>query len=300
MSLLNNLKIGVIGGSKGLGSWLVRYLGAYAAEVRFTSTDDLTQFHDNQSLVAWADVVFLAVPIPHMLPVMTEIYPHLSGKVLVEVCSVKKFLIEGFERLQQTHPEVAVEFLSIHPMFSQSIRQLKGQVILFTHSANDKDFAAALRTQFAHDKAQLYDMDYLRHDQIMGVVQGLNHFNVFASASTLTRMSGQLGHIKDFSSPPYRIFLIFFSRYILQDPRLYADIQMYNEFVPETLRIFRQEVDRLYELILKKDRDGFIEYAQQARAYFEENQEDTGISNHLIEQLGVYLNKLKNQRPDSL
>jgi prephenate dehydrogenase len=288
-------KIGVIGGSQGLGSWVTRYFNKQGYDTRFSSADPQSQFPDNPSLVQWADVVFLAVPIPAMQPVLTEIYPLLHGKVLVEVCSVKKFLIDAFQELAGQWPAVSCQFVSIHPMFSQMVRQIKGQVILFNYQVGAENGAYPwLWELFVHDKAQVYELDYLQHDRIMGVVQGLNHFNVFASAATLAEIGPALGKIKDFSSPPYRIFLIFFARYVLQDPRLYADIQMYNTYVPEVLAAFRQQVDTLYQLIVQKDREGFVEYATKAKGYFLENQEDTGISNHLIEQLGIYINSLKS------
>ncbi|WP_448520062.1 prephenate dehydrogenase/arogenate dehydrogenase family protein [Rhodoflexus sp.] len=286
-------KIGVIGGSRGLGSWLVRFFTEQGLEVYFTSADEQSQVPNNHALVSMCDVIFIAVPIGSMCDVLSEIYPLANGKTIVEVCSVKKFIIDHYGRLQAQHPEVKADFLSIHPMFGPMLRHLRGQVILFNYSSGSNQWAVALRRLLSAQQARCFDMDYLHHDEVMGVVQGLNHFNIFASAKTLNTLGNRLGIIRDVASPPYRIFLIFFSRYVLQDAGLYADIQMYNEFVPKVLDIFRQEVDALYRLITNKDRAGFIDYVATARGYFEENREDIGISNHLIEQLGAYLNKLK-------
>lgn len=294
MQNLRIKKIGVIGGSRGLGSWLVKFFAENGYPVLFSSADEHSQVADNRRLSEWADVIFVAVPIGAMCDVLGEIYPHANGKTIVEVCSVKKFIIDHYKKLQAQHPEVQADFLSVHPMFSPMLRHLKGQVILFNYLNGSNIWETELRQLLIAHQARCFDMDYLHHDEVMGVVQGLNHFNVFASAKTLNTLGNQLGIIRDVASPPYRIFLIFFSRYVLQDAGLYADIQMYNEFVPKVLDIFRREVEVLYQLILQKDRQGFLDYVQTARSYFEENREDIGISNHLIEQLGAYLNKLKN------
>lgn len=290
----NVRKIGIIGGSRGLGSWLVKFFMENNYTVRFSSADAHTQVPDNRTLVALSDVVFVAVPIGAMCNVLSEIYPLAHGKTIVEVCSVKKFIIEHYEQLRQQYPEVQADFLSVHPMFGPMLRHLKGQVVLFNYLIGSNLWAIEFRNLLEAHQARCFDIDYLHHDEVMGVVQGLNHFNVFASAKTLNTLGNQLGIIRDVASPPYRIFLIFFSRYVLQDAGLYADIQMYNEFVPRVLDIFRQEVDNLYRLIISKDRQGFLDYVAVARGYFEENREDIGISNHLIEQLGAYLNQLKN------
>jgi len=290
---LRDYKFGVIGGSQGMGSWLVKYLSEKGYQVKFTSRDDATQFASNTELATYADVVFVCVPITQMILTIREVFPYLHNKILLEVCSVKKMVIDQFDELREEFPEVQTEFHSIHPMFSQRINTLEGQVILHNHSHNDQGFYNKLSKCFKNDKAKLYELDYIKHDKIMGVVQGLNHFNVFVSARTLEQAGNSLGKIKDFSSPPYRIFLIFFSRYVLQNPALYADIQMNNEFVPEVLSIFKKEVDNLFNIILNKDKAAFIKYVEDTKYYFEENREDTGISNHLIEQLGIYINRHK-------
>jgi prephenate dehydrogenase len=290
----NKKRVGVIGGSRGLGSWLVKFFTENGYSVLFSSADEYSQVADNRSLLEQSDVIFIAVPIGAMCTVLSEIYPYASGKTIVEICSVKKFIIEHYKQLQAQYPEVQADFLSIHPMFSPMLRHLKGQVVLFNYLIGSHLWETELRQLLTAHQARCFDMDYLHHDEVMGVVQGLNHFNVFASAKTLNTLGKQLGIIRDVSSPPYRIFLIFFSRYVLQDAGLYADIQMYNEFVPKVLDIFRREVEALYQLIIQKDRQGFLDYVQAARGYFLENSEDIGISNHLIEQLGAYLNKLKN------
>ncbi|UZR93879.1 prephenate dehydrogenase/arogenate dehydrogenase family protein [Chondrinema litorale] len=290
---IKSLRYGVIGGSQGMGSWFVNYLKDKNCEVTFSSNDESSQWSSNKELVENSDVIFLSVPITFMQAVIKEIFPYLNQKILIEVCSVKKFIIDEYNSLQKENPEINVEFHSFHPMFSQRVSSLEGQVFLYCFKSNDRGFFSAFNQWLIADQAEIFDLDYIRHDKVMGVVQGLNHFNIFVSARALEQAGHNLGKIKDVSSPPYRIFLIFFSRYVLQDPALYADIQMYNEFVPEVLAIFKQEVDNLYNIILKKDKAAFIEYVETTRYYFEENREDTGISNHLIEQLGIYLNRHK-------
>ncbi|WP_020527493.1 prephenate dehydrogenase/arogenate dehydrogenase family protein [Flexithrix dorotheae] len=291
-----DLKVGVVGGSRGLGTWLVKFFSTHGFKTYSTSRTGKTDFDTNREMVEYCDIIIISVPISAMASVLEEVYPYMHGKILLEVCSVKKFVIDKYEALKEDYPEVACEFHSIHPMFSQRIKKLRGQVVLFNYSDGSNFFIPHLSKLLLKEGAVLYDLDYIKHDKIMGVVQGLNHFNVFVSARALKNVGSSLGRIKYFSSPPYRIFLIFFARYVLQDPRLYADIQMYNEFVLEVLKIFKEEVNNLFSIIERKDRDGFINYVEETRSYFEENQEDTGISNHLIEQLGIFISKQQAEK----
>ncbi|MDW8286818.1 MAG: prephenate dehydrogenase/arogenate dehydrogenase family protein, partial [Flammeovirgaceae bacterium] len=118
---LSEAKIGVIGGSMGMGSWLVKFCQEHQLNVKFTSQDEKTQFQSNQELVEWADVIFLAVPIAVMTEVLEEIYPFLHQKTVIDVCSVKKFIFDKFNDLSEKLPHVKMSYCSVHPMFSQTI-----------------------------------------------------------------------------------------------------------------------------------------------------------------------------------
>jgi len=283
-------KIGVIGGSQGLGSWMVQFFKNEGCEVKFTSADEQSQFQTNEELIRFADLIMFCVPISKMEEALEECFSYLSGKVIFEICSVKKFIIDKIIALQKQHTDVNFAFHSIHPMYSQKQDNLKGQVIIENHSINgDKSFLNAFKYHFECHGAVWYKLPYDEHDRMMGVVQGLNHFNVFVSSKTLQRAGFELDGIKAFASPTYRIFIVFFTRYVLQNPRLYAEIQLFNEYVLDTLKIFKEEVDTLYQIIADKKEEEFIEYVNSTQSFFESNTVDKEISNHLIEQLGISL-----------
>jgi len=287
---LKDLKFGIIGGSRGMGSWLVKFLREDGFNATFTSDDDKSEQSSNFALIAACDVVILAVPIAIMEDVLHDIYLELDGKILMDVSSVKQFLIEKYQALKKEHQQIKAQYISVHPMFSQSIATLEGQVFTFTYQDNaDPGFVKEFRQLLDGHKAVLHDIDYISHDKLMGVIQGLNHFNLFVSAKTLARFAPNLDMVKNLSSPTYRIFIIFLTRYALQNPRLYADIQMYNRYVRKVIEIFKDEVDHLMQLIEQKDRAGFENYVKEMQPFFEGNRDDSQLSDYLIQQLGVYL-----------
>ncbi len=293
---MKDLKFGVIGGSSGMGGWWVKFLQENGCEVSFSSKDEHSQYPDNLSLVHAVDIIILATPIAFIAEVLEEIYPELDQKLLIDVCSVKQFLIEKYQKLKKSTPGIALKYLSIHPMFSQSIVSLDGQVFTFTF--NDKfpeKVEKELRTLLLDQNATVLDIDFIAHDKLMGVIQGLNHFNLFVSAKTLARFAPNLELVKDLSSPTYRIFIIFLTRYALQNPRLYADIQMYNRYVRKVIEMFKDEVDHLMQLIEHQDRNGFENYVKEMQPFFEGNKDDSKLSDHLIQQLGLYLEKEKSE-----
>lgn len=209
-------RIGVIGGSQGMGKWLVNYLKAKGFEVGFSSNDSRTQYLTNVQLVTDSDVIFLAVPISHMESTLDQIFPYLEGRTLIDVCSVKSGIVEKFQRLLELYDSVECNYLSIHPMFAPTIESVLGQVILFNYAhVLNAEIIENWKSLFAADGAEVIEVDHIEHDKTMGIIQGLNHFNVFVSAKTLARHGDNLELIKRLSSPTYRIFVIFFTRYVM-------------------------------------------------------------------------------------
>lgn len=283
-------RIGVIGGSQGMGKWLVNYLKDKGFEVGFSSNDSRTQYLTNVQLVTDSDIIFLAVPISHMEKVLDQIFPYLEGRTVIDVCSVKSRIVDKFLRLQELYDRVECDYLSIHPMFAPTIESVVGQVVLFNYAhVHNPKITEYWKLLFAEDGAEVMEVDHIEHDKTMGIIQGLNHFNVFVSAKTLARHGDNLELIKRLSSPTYRIFVIFFTRYVMQSPRLYAEIQIFNPYVKEIVGLFMEEAQQLLTVIEQQDFDGFENYVLGMQPFFASNTEDTQLSNYLIEKLGSYM-----------
>lgn len=281
-------KVGVIGGSQGMGKWFLEFLNNRGFNTGFSSADSRSQYISNIQLVSDSDIVILAVPISKISVVLDEIYPYLDGRLLIDICSVKTGVMEKYLALKATYPDVECRYLSIHPMFAPSVRKVNGQTILFNFESH-QGLWEPWKNLFLEDGAEILDIDAERHDKTMGVIQGLNHFNVFVSAKTLSALDVELSLIKKLSSPSYRIFIIFFTRYVMQNPRLYAEIQMYNPYVKEVVEMFMREAAQLLDIINKKQVEAFEDYVMEMQSYYSTNLEDTHLSNYLIEKLGDYI-----------
>lgn len=280
-------RIGVIGGSQGIGKWLVQYFKQEGYIVSYTDDKGQGDYITNIQMVTDADIVILAVPISAMDSVLDEIYPYLEEKLLIDVCSVKSGVVRKYVALKETYPMIALSYISIHPMFGPGVPNIQGQVVLFNYQDGvGHGTITWLKSLFIQNGACIYEIDYQEHDKLMGIIQGLNHFNVFVSAKTLASMGGDITIIEKLSSPSYRIFIIFFARYVMQNPRLYAEIQIYNPYVREVVEQFMKDAQKLLEAISSKDINAFEQYVYDIRPFFAGQYEDTQISNALIGYLG--------------
>ncbi len=299
---------GVIGGSRGMGEWFVRYLknhftnqapnhiGSELERVRFSSEDDASEFQSNEELVEWADVIILSVPIGKTVALLSEIYPLLAGKVLIDLTSVKKMVFDAIFQLRKEFGRVDFDYQSLHPLFGPSIQSVRNETIIWLEEIsengtlpNGKEVRERLRGYFAQDGIKTPVYNYLEHDKTMAIVQSLNHFTLFCGAKTVTKLCREITEVKESASPPYRIFLLFFTRYVLQDPQLYADIQLNNEFTLDVLTLFQKEVNSLLEIIQQRDRESFLSFVQEMQPFFEENRSDVRLSSYLIDQLAERL-----------
>lgn len=289
---MQNLKYGVIGGKQGFGSWLVEFFNKESFNVSYSSRnksdnfENIDYYSDNCELVRNSDVIFLSVPINSMIEVLNEIYDELENKILVEVCSVKTFLIEEFERLNK-EKNIKFEFHSVHPMFAQTIKNPKGQGFVFTYSNTKKsEFIKEFRELLESKDAILQDMYYKEHDKTMALIQSLNHFNLFVGAKTLKKSGFDFEKHMPLCSPTYRIFTMLFTRFVLQNPKLYAEIQLYNTYSLDVISLFKKEMGVLYEKIQNRDEEGFVEYVDSMKEFYEKNKKDSELSDILFEDLG--------------
>ena len=67
------------------------------------------------------------------------------------------------------------------------------------------------------------------------------------------------------ASPVYRLRLAMIGRILAQNPRLYAEIQIFNPFVPKVLEQLQRSHERLMGFVSAKDVDGFVAELERVR-----------------------------------
>ena len=134
------MKIAVIGGTRGLGKWIAKFLRNRNFDVIITGRDEITgekvskklgvkYTSSNRDAVSSADIVILSVPISALFKVIPEISPFLKkGTLLMDVTSVK----EKPSQIMQKYAPEGVEVIPAHPLFGPRIRSLDGQVVVLT------------------------------------------------------------------------------------------------------------------------------------------------------------------------
>ena len=288
------MKIGIIGGSRGLGKFFFEYFKKNNFEVFFSSTKKPKKniknwTSSNKELVKKCDIIFLSVPISYMENCLEEIFLELNNKTLIEVCSVKKFIVDKYLKLEKKNiKNINCDFISLHPMFGETTNKLENKIFIENYFKNktSKNYNLVKKI-FLKEKAKFVKLEYIKHDKIMAYIQCHFHLNIFISSSIISKSKISLNDFKKFSSPNYRIFNVIISRYILQNPKLYFEIQTFNYFSKNIIDELEKELIDFKKIILKNDEKSFIKKIEKIKKYYlnQDYKKEYKISEDLINQL---------------
>lgn len=249
----------LVGGAGGMGRILQRLFAADGREVRILEKDDWDRADE---ILRGAKLVVVSVPIDVTTDVIARLGPMLDADaVLSDVTSVKRAPVEA---MLAAH---AGPVAGLHPMFGPDVTSLERQVFVYV-PARDPEASAWLETLLRREGASVVTTSAEEHDRAMGIIQALRHFTTYAYGVFLAELHPDLRQIMAMSSPIYRLELEMVGRLFAQDPHLYADIIMAND---ENARLIRAYVESLapeLELVLRGDRDAFVEHFGRARDYF--------------------------------
>jgi len=245
---MNKPKVGIIGGTNGLGAWFHRYLSSKGFEVYVSGRHtELT----NTQLAKMSDIIIISVPISTTESVIKEVLPHIrEGSLLMDFTSLK----EGpMKCMSEANENIGV--VGLHPLFGPLVNTLNGQkIVVCKHRPNKLWYI--IEEFFKKEGAKLIELDPKTHDKQMAYIQALTHFYNIAYMKTLKDSNFQ--PIKDLTTPVFTLQSYIIGRIFGQNPELYADIEMLNPEFRKVVADFEKNVSFIADLVLKKDRNSFI------------------------------------------
>ncbi len=252
--------VGILGARGGFGAWIKELCVANAATI---VESDLNSELSNREVVTQARFVFVCVPLGTTRDVLIEIEPVLTAEhTLVDLTSVKTPFVDILHRLP-------CEVLSLHPMFAPTVGSGQGQscVSCVIRSGHRSHLVTAL---FSARGIRMIPMEPDQHDRMMAVVQGLTHFQAITAAHCMMELGFDVQSSVDVSSPVYRLRLAMIGRILAHDPRLYAEIQISNPYIPQVLRQLANSAELLQEQVRQRNVDGFVAECDKIKSAFRE------------------------------
>jgi len=98
-----------------------------------------------------------------------------------------------------------------------------------------------------------------RHDELMGLIQGLNHLNSITMGMVLRGSGADLTELRRFATPMFNTKLALVEKVFTKNPRLYAEIVSLNPNISNVIELYAETLSNLKNVINNRDREAFIE-----------------------------------------
>lgn len=258
---LKMTKIGIIGGTRGMGNWFARFLEKEGHAVRVcgrnVSEADIAEMADT------CQVVVVSVPMGATGNVIAKVGPHMrKASLLMDLTSLKRDSVK-------TMLETSVsEVIGCHPLFGPRINSIAGQNVVLC-PARARKWLSWLTDIFEKNGAFVLAATPEKHDQMMAIVQGLNHFNTIMMGLVLSKAGVSLSELMKFATPGFRAKMEIMERVFCQNPGLYADILTMNPDIHRHIEAYEQDVAQLKKLICQGNSAGIADVIEKHASFFE-------------------------------
>ncbi|MCL9781368.1 bifunctional chorismate mutase/prephenate dehydrogenase [Vibrio sp. S4M6] len=258
-----NPKLGsvvIVGGHGQLGRLFGKMFALSGYQVDVIGSQD---WDKADGLLSRAGMVVVTVPIHLTVDVINKLNQLPDNCILCDLTSVKSSPLQA---MMKAHSGPVV---GLHPMFGPDVSSFAKQVIVYCHGRGEEQYQWLLE-QFAIWGATLREIDALKHDNGMTLIQALRHFTTYAYGVHLSQENPELDSLLELSSPIYRLELAMVGRLFAQDPNLYGDIIFSSQDNVEMIKRFYSRLGEAVELLEQNGKAAFIQSFEEVSEWFGE------------------------------
>ena len=225
MQVTDKFRIGIIGGSGGMGRWF----GAFFEQAGYTVyVSGHASGPTPAEMAAACPVVIVSVPIGVTEAVIREVGPHMKkDSLLMDLTSLKAGPVRAMLEAS------ASEVVGLHPLFGPGVPSLEGQNVVLCPARADRWLPWVRRILGDHG-AKIVETTPERHDEIMAVVQALNHLTTLVLGLSIREAGISREELERFSTPLFRTRLEAVEN-LFSHPHLYAEIIAGNPHISRIL-----------------------------------------------------------------
>jgi prephenate dehydrogenase len=237
----DNFPIGIIGGAGGMGRWF----GAF-----FEQAGHIVHVSGHASgprpaeMAAACPVVIVSVPIGVTQAVIREVGPHMKkDSLLMDLTSLKAGPVRAMLKAS------ASEVIGLHPLFGPGVPSLEGQNVVLCPARGTR-WLPWVRDTLGKKGATLIETTPERHDEIMSVVQALNHLDTIVLGLAIRKCGIAQEILQTFSTPTFRGKLAMIDK-VFSHPELHAEIIAANPHTAGLIGLYRESLERVGPVALE-------------------------------------------------
>ena len=240
--------IGIIGGTGAMGLWLASLFEKNGLNV--IKVGRSTEFTP-EYVAKNCNVVVISVPISVTENMIKKIGPLMSqDSLLMDLTSIKKMPLETMLKYSQS------EVVGLHPLFGPEIElDLEKKVVVCPgRGEKGKEWIVEFLNKNGYETIFL---DPETHDRLMGIVQGVNHFETLCLSLMIKKAKMDLKTLRKVSTQSFLKKLIRIEEFLNQDPELFSSIIMENKSSIEHIDSYLQCANQLLTIVKNKDKETF-------------------------------------------
>ena len=257
-SKFHNPTVGIIGGTGKMGSWFAELSEKAGAKVfrvgRKTSIRP-------ENVAKECDVVVISVPISVTYKMIKEIGPLIpEDSLFMDLTSIKKMPMEAMLKYSKA------EVVGVHPLFGIDIdpEMVKRVVICRGRGKDGEEWIVNLLKKAGFD---LIFLEPEEHDKLMGLIQGVNHFETMSLPLKIKDSGIPLDKITNVSTHTFMKKLDRIKKMFEQESELFCSILMDNEWSIYYINSYLKTANQLQKIIKEKDRDSFKDIFQTIKKF---------------------------------
>jgi prephenate dehydrogenase len=243
-----NIQIGIIGGTGGMGRIFADLFREEGYRVQVAGR---TRGGDITLMAAQCQVIIVSVPIGITREIIEQIGPHMKeDALLMDLTSLKT---EPVRAMLRSSP---AEVIGLHPLFGPGVASISGYAMVVC-PARGEGWIGWVKDIFTKHGVTLIETTPEHHDEMMALVQALNHLNSIAMGMVLSAWGVDLTELRKYATPIFNTKLAIIEEIFTNNPRLYAEIITLSPHISRIMELYRRVLADLETLTKKGDSEQF-------------------------------------------
>ena len=243
-----DIQIGIIGGTGGMGRIFAELFRQEGYGVHVSGR---TRGPDMPTMADTCKVVIVSVPIGITVEIIEQIGPLMKkDALLMDFTSLKTEPVKAMLR------SAPAEVIGLHPLFGPGVDSISGHTICIC-PARGEGWIGWVKDIFTKHGAILIETTPEHHDEMMALVQALNHLNSITLGMALSEWGIDLAELRKYATPIFHTKLDIIKEIFTNNPRLYAEIITLSPHLSRIMELYGRILSDLETLTKEGDAGRF-------------------------------------------
>ena len=265
-------KIAIIGAGGRMGSWITKYFvnnKNFSIKVYDKNMDSIERQVnikieiDFNMCIKDSDIVILCIPLRISPQMIAECSQKMKpNSVLIDISSIKSKSFKSLAKIQNS-----ISPICIHPMFGPGASHTSRLKTIFIPVRNYTKEVEFVRQLFPNFEILPIE-NAIKHDHIMAVVLGLNHYMNIIFADVIS--SHIYKNLEFYSGNTFRIQYILAESILNDDIDLLNSLFIENPFIKKEIKNFHKKFLKYSQMVNDKNDKKLTKYLKNIKSTLEE------------------------------